>query len=149
TRRAEDNAQASLNRRLHELVFAGHPYGFPVLGDAAALRAANRASLRGYYERYYVPENMALVVVGPVDVEEVRAAAVRAFGKVPRTGYTRPPARPVPPVEAERRRAIPRPERQAALGLGWSAPALGDRDMFALDVLAHILGGSQSSRLNQ
>ena len=149
TRRAEDNPQASLNRRLHELVFVGHPYGFPVLGDAAALRAATRASLRGYYERYYVPENMALVVVGPVDVEEVRAAAVRAFGKAPRTGYARSAARPAPPVEAERRREIPRPERQAALGLGWSAPALGHRDMFALDLLAHILGGSQSSRLNQ
>jgi zinc protease len=52
-------------------------------------------------------------------------------------------------MEAERRREIPRPERQASLGLGWAAPALGHPDMFALDLLAHILGGSQSSRLNQ
>ncbi len=149
TRRAEDNAQAALNRRLHELVFTGHPYGFPVLGDAAALRGATRASLRGYYERHYVPENMALVVVGPIDAQEVRAATVRAFGRAPRTGYVRPASRPVPPMDAERRREIPRPERQAALGLGWAAPALGHHDMFALDLLAHILGGSQSSRLNQ
>jgi zinc protease len=42
-----------------------------------------------------------------------------------------------------------RPERQGSLGLGWLAPALGASDMFAADLLAHILGGSQTSRLNQ
>jgi zinc protease len=40
-------------------------------------------------------------------------------------------------------------ERQAYLGLAWQAPAVGDRDMYAVELLAHILGGSRTSRLNQ
>ena len=44
---------------------------------------------------------------------------------------------------------IERSERQAYLGLAWGAPALGDSDMYAVEILAHILGGSRTSRLNQ
>jgi zinc protease len=44
---------------------------------------------------------------------------------------------------------VSRPERQAHLALGWSAPPLDHPDVFAVDLLASILGGSRSSRLNQ
>jgi zinc protease len=142
-----DNLRTFLPRRLYELAFDGHAYGFPVLGDPAALRDATRATLRGYYTRHYVVENMALVVVGPVNPGEVRAAAARAFGSVPGGAYVRP----LPPLAPNggHRLVVERPERQASLGLGWAAPELGHPDMFALDLLAQILGGSRSSRLYQ
>jgi zinc protease len=145
----EDNPRSFIGRRLYENAFTGYPYGYPVLGDPAALRAATRESLRGYYKQHYVPENMTLVVTGPVDANAIRGLVARAFGRVPTTGYARkalpgPPATPSP-----RRLTIERSERQAYLGLAWGAPALGDREMYAVEILAHILGGSRTSRLNQ
>jgi zinc protease len=145
----EDNPRTSLGRQLYHLLYQGHPYGRPVLGDADDLRAATRETLRGYYKRHYVPENMALVVVGPVNPAEVRAAAVAAFGALPRTGYVRQPPPPAAPLEGVRARSVERPERQTQLGFAWLAPPLGHPDMAAVDVLGHILGGSRSSRLNQ
>ena len=145
----EDNPRSSLGRQLYSLLYQGHPYGRPVLGDAADLRGATRQTLRGYYKRHYVPENMTLVVVGPVDPAQVRAAAAEAFGRLPRTGYTRQPVPAPAAIEGVRARAVERPERQGQLGLAWLAPPLGDPDMAAVDVLSHILGGSRSSRLNQ
>jgi zinc protease len=145
----EDNPRSSLGRQLYSLLYQGHPYGRPVLGDAADLRGATRQTLRGYYKRHYVPENMTLVVVGPVDPTEVRAAAAEAFGRLPRTGYTRQPVPAPAAIEGVRARAAERPERQGQLGLAWLAPPLGHPDMAAVDVLSHILGGSRSSRLNQ
>ena len=41
----EDNPRSFIGRRLYENAFAGYPYGYPVLGDPAALRAATRESL--------------------------------------------------------------------------------------------------------
>jgi zinc protease len=148
-RLGEDNPRSSLGRRLYNLAFGGHPYGFPVLGDPAALRAATRESLRAFYKRHYVPENMTLVVVGAVDPAEVGAAARRTFGAVAATGRARamPPAPPT--LDGQTRLVVERPERQAWLGLGWMAPPLGHADTPTVDVLAHILGGSRSSRLNQ
>jgi zinc protease len=145
----EDNPRTSLGRQLYTLLYQGHPYGRPVLGDPADLRAATRETLRGYYKRHYMAENMTLVVVGPVNPAEVRAAAAEAFGALPRSGYTRPPVPPPTPIEGVRARSVERPERQIQLGFAWLAPALGHPDMAAVDLLGHILGGSRSSRLNQ
>ena len=148
-RLGEDNPRSFLGRRLYEMAFAGYPYGFPILGDPAALKAATRESLRRYYKRHYVPENMTLVVVGPVHANEVRGIVARAFGGMPSTGYARKllPAPPTTPSPG--RLTLERPVRQAYVGLAWIAPALGDPEMYAIEILAHILGGSRASRLNQ
>src|SRR6476661_9226231 len=87
----EDNPRSSLGRQLYTLLYQGHPYGRPVLGDAADLRSATQESLRAYWARYYVPTNMTLVVVGPVDPAQVRAAAIEAFGSRPAVTSARPP----------------------------------------------------------
>jgi zinc protease len=148
-RLVEDNPRLFLVRRLYEQVFAGHPYGFPVLGDPGVLRAASRETLRAYYKRHYVPSNMTLVVVGAVDPELVRATAQRAFGEAAQRPFERAALPPQPVLREGRRQSIERSERQAYLGLGWRAPKLGDQDMYAVDLLSHILGGSLTSRLTQ
>jgi zinc protease len=148
-RLGEDNPRSSAIRRLYTQVFAGHPYGRPVLGNEATLKAAVRETLRGYYKRHYVPDNMTLVVVGAVDAAEIRAAVDRSFAKVPAAGYRRRSLPPPVPLTGVRRYEVSRSEKQAYLALGWSAPALSDEDVFAADLLASILGGSRSSRLNQ
>ncbi|MBI4609274.1 MAG: insulinase family protein [Candidatus Rokubacteria bacterium] len=148
-RLSEDNARRSLMRQLYGLVFDSHPYGRPVLGAEAAMKAASRETLRGYYSRHYVPENMAVVVAGAVDPEAVRATVLRAFGSVPPAGFRRAPIPAPPPVEKGRRKEVPRPEKQAWLGLGWPAPRVDHPDALAVDLLASILGGSRSSRLHQ
>jgi zinc protease len=148
-RLGEDNPRSYLGRRLYELIFRGDSYGYPVLGDRDVLRAASRETLRGYYLRHYVPDNLTLVVVGAVRPEEVRAAVARTFA-APGTRSYRRATPPAPrPLDGSHREVRPRPERQSSIGLAWLAPRLGDSDMFATDLLAHILGGSQSSRLNQ
>ncbi len=148
-RLGEDNLRNFLGRRLFYLTFRGGPYGQPVLGDREILQASSQDTLRSYYKRHYVPDNMALVVVGAVDPAQVRAAALKAFGNVPSQRYRRatPPA--PRPLDDSYREVRSRPERQGSLGLGWLAPPLGASDMFAADLLTHILGGSQTSRLNQ
>lgn len=148
-RLGEDNPRSSLFRQLYAHVFPGHPYGRSVLGDEGALKAATRETIRGYYKRHYVPDNMALVVIGAVDPDEIRAAVARTFARVPAVRSRRSPL-PLPPALAGvRRHVVSRNEKQAYLALGWSAPPLDHPDVFAVDLLASILGGSRSSRLNQ
>lgn len=148
-RLGEDNLRSFLGRRLFNLTFRGESYGYPVLGERETLAASSQETLRGYYKRHYVPENMTLVVVGAVEPQAIRAVVTRVFAGVPAEGYRRPIPPAPRPLDATYREERQRPERQASLGLGWLAPPLGDRDMFATDLLAHILGGSQTSRLNQ
>jgi zinc protease len=148
-RLGQDNQRRFLNRRLFELAFRDHPYGLPVLGNPAALRDASRESLRGYYRQHYVPRKLTVVVVGAIDTAAVLRAVTRAFGAEPARAGARPAIGPPAPLDGTERLAIERPEREAALGLAWRAPALGEADMYAADITAHILGGARSSRLTQ
>src|SRR5262249_27097096 len=139
--------RTAIVRQLHGLVFGDHPYGRPVLGTPATMNAATQENLKAFNRRYYTPENMALVVVGPLEPRAVRAMVDRTFGARPRTSYTPPPARALAPIKELARRTVERPEQQAHPVLAWQAPSLTDPDSLALDLLATILAGSESSRL--
>ena len=144
-----DNPKSAIVRQLYGMVFPGHPYGRPVLGTPETMNAANQAKLKGFNSQYYTPENMVLVVIGPVDAKAVRAMVDRISGKRPKTGYLPPPVPPLAPIKGMVRKTVERPEQQAHLALGWQAPSLSDPDSFALDLAATILGGSESARLQK
>ncbi len=143
----QDNARTAIVRQLYALVFAGHPYGRPVLGTRETMNAATQERLRAFNHRWYVPDNMTLVVAGPVDAATVRAAAERTFGRQPATGYKSPPLVAPRPLGQTVRRAVERDEQQAHLALGWQAPRSDDSAGDAVDLLSTILAGTESSRL--
>ncbi|MFQ5520880.1 MAG: M16 family metallopeptidase, partial [Candidatus Methylomirabilia bacterium] len=142
-----DNPRIALVRGVYGLVFRDHPYGHSLLGMRETLKAGTPERVRAYYNRHYTPENMALVVVGPVVPQRARAVVQRTFGQVPATSYKRAPLPAPRPVKGKIRREVERPEQQAYLALGWSAPPTDAADSFAVDLVVSILGGTESSRL--
>jgi zinc protease len=143
----QDTAKSAIIRQLYGLVFDGNPYGRPVLGTPATMNAATHDRLIGYYKHYYEPENMVLVVVGPVEPSSVRGIVDRTFGRMPSTGL-KPMAAPAPaPLTAPVKKTVERAEQQAALAMGWQAPRSDDPNGDAVDLLATILAGTESSRL--
>lgn len=142
-----DNPRTAIIRQLYGLVFADNPYGYPVLGTRPTMNAATSEILKAYNRKYYTPENMALVVAGPVEVKTVRAMVDRIWGVIPATGYKAAPP-PVPhPLGGTVRRTVERPEQQARLAMGWQAPPANDLTGDAVDLLTTILAGAESSRL--
>jgi zinc protease len=144
-----DTPKSAIIRQLYGLVFPDHPYGRPVLGTPQTMNAANQAKLKAFNSQYYTPENMVLVVVGPVDPKQARALADATFGKRSKTGYAPPPTPRLAPLKGIVCKTVNRPEQQAQLALGWQAPSLSNPDSFALDLVATILGGSESARLQR
>jgi zinc protease len=142
----EDSPRRILGTRLYANVFAGHPYGRPVIGRSDLITALTRERLAAFYRRHYVPEAFTLVVVGAVNLDEVVTTARRAFGPLPRSRLERLPP-PVPAVPRPRPEEIQRPGTHAYLGLGWLGPRLDHAETPAVDLLVAILGHSRSSRL--
>ena len=142
-----DNPKTAIIRQLYGLVFADSPYGHPVLGTRPTMSAATSEILKAYNKQYYTPENIALVVAGPVEVKTVRAMVDRIWGVIPATGYKPAPAPAPRPLTGIVRRTVERPEQQALLALGWQAPRADDLSGDAVDLVTTILAGSESSRL--
>jgi predicted Zn-dependent peptidase len=142
-----DNPKTAIIRQLYGLVFADNPYGHPVLGTRPTMSAATSEILRAYNKQYYTPENMTVVVAGPVEAKTVRAMVDRIWGVIPATGYKPVPAPAPRPLTGIVRRTVERPEQQAQLALGWQAPRADDLSGDAVDLVTTILAGAESSRL--
>lgn len=53
-----------VERALQEHVFAGTPYALPTVGTEESIRKMPRELIQRYYQTYYVPNNITLLVVG-------------------------------------------------------------------------------------
>ncbi len=149
--RTEDRPEALTYEKFMATAYTTHSYKNPVIGWMADLERLTLDDLRAWYERWYAPNNAALVVVGDVNPAQVFTLARKHFGAVPRRDLAPPQTPAEPPQAAERRVRVAAPAEVPYLILGWHVPVLasagGSREPYALNVLAAILGGGNSSRL--
>ena len=142
----EPNRQAG--QAFMQNAFPGHPASVPIIGLAEPLRNVTWQDLKAYHARTYIPQNMIFVVVGDVYADEVLAHVQKALAGFERGRVT---TRALPAV---RTFTGVRRYTQAQKGLSdviasvsfQSIDLLHD-DLYALDVLAYVLGTGRSSRL--
>ncbi|RYZ10584.1 MAG: insulinase family protein [Comamonadaceae bacterium] len=152
--RTEDQPRALLGEQHNAAIFLASPYRRPIVGWMSDLDAMTADDVRQFQRRWYVPANAAVVVVGDVDVAEVRALAERTYGRIePRTVPSRKP-RIEPPQRGLRRVEFKAPAEQAYVSLAFRAPQLerlddDASDAWALVVLSAVLDGYPGSRLDR
>ncbi|HMK79092.1 MAG TPA: pitrilysin family protein [Xanthobacteraceae bacterium] len=152
--RVDNEPSARLSEQMGAMQYLNHPYHHPTIGWRHEMESLDRTDALAFYHRFYSPENAVVVIAGDVSPEEVKTFAENTYGKIPRHGPTIERKRPQePPQIAERRVTFADPRvTQPSLQRTYLVPsfttAKGD-DGYALDVLAHILGGGSNSRLNR
>lgn len=146
-KRSEDVPVSRGYTELFRRAFAAHPYGRPVIGWRKTIEALDRPKVLSFFHRWYVPNNIVLVVVGDVNPALVREQVTKAFGDW--EGATLPVRqRPTePPQRALVRTAITMPVQEHHLLLGFRVPSGHDPDAVPLDLLSYILAGGESTRL--
>jgi len=151
--RTEDQPRALVTEALNAEAYFAHPYRRPVIGWMNDLANMSYLDARDWYARWYVPNNAFVVVVGDVKADEVFALAKKYYGRI----KARPLPERKPQLEPEqrgvRRLVVKAPAELPYLLMGWKCPVLRDVDQdwqpYALEVLAGVLDGNESARLNQ
>lgn len=143
----KDDPRRALGQELFATAFREHPCRQPVIGHLGAFNRLTLGDVRTYHARHYVPNNVFFVIAGDVDPAEAIALATERFGDLDPVGRCSPvlPAEPTP--AGPREKEILFNTDVARLQIAWHVPAHGHPDLPALDVLARILGGGESSRL--
>jgi zinc protease len=125
-----------------------HPYAHPVIGEEAHVRNATAEIITRYYDKWYHPNNAALVVVGGFNADEALATIRKLFGPIPkgdlppRKDAKLPPARTtIARKEFVSKFDVPR------MMMGFNTVAVGHEDDYALDVMSLILSSGKTSRL--
>ncbi|MBI5477831.1 MAG: insulinase family protein [Deltaproteobacteria bacterium] len=146
-KQGEDNPSRVATQALFGAAFTRHPYRRPVIGSARTVQKLTRDIVVDFYQRWYVANNVTLVVVGDFDSTRARERIEAAFGGFRQRPLERP-ERTEPEQRAARAAVLPRDVREAHLAMAFHIPGIRHEDTGALDVLGIILGQGDSSRLN-
>jgi zinc protease len=146
--RDEDEAWDLEQKMIVPLLFGPKaPYGHPVIGERTHVHAATAAIIKAHYDKWYHPNNAALIVVGGFDPDKVMARIKELFGPIPRTEL---PARKeytavarTKPVRKEMASKFEVPR----LLVGYNTVKSSDPDWYALAVLQGVLSSGKTSRL--
>ncbi|WP_246514675.1 M16 family metallopeptidase [Neoroseomonas soli] len=151
--RTDSSARARFQEAFRAALWGPQAWpGRPIIGWEDEIRAITRDDLAGFHARFYAPGNATLVVSGAVEEARLRDLAEEHYGRVPaRPAATRARlAAPAAPHEPRLTRREPT-AREALLLRAWMAPSLtaGEtRHGLPLEVLAHLVGSGQGSRLH-
>ncbi len=140
-------------RFLHNLVFESvykvHPYRHPTIGYPDVFEKVTHKELYDYYKKHYAPNNMILSIAGNIKIDEITPKIKEKFKDFERQSYA---VRNLPkePVQLSTR-YVERsyPTQVTRVLMAYYSVALLDKDLYALDVLAGILGAGKSSRLHK
>ncbi len=151
--RTDDEAHALLQERMMAVIYQEHPYHHPVIGWMDDLEATTVADAQAWYQRWYAPNNATLVIAGDVSAKEVFALAQRYYGKIPRRALPMRRHFIEPRQIGIKRLVVKAPAELPQLVMSYQAPVLRnpatDWQPYALEVLAGILNGNDSARLNK
>ena len=150
--RTDSDPSAELSEAVQSALFAHHPYGTPIIGWGHEIETLGREDALAYYQRFYTPENAILVVAGDVEPQDVERLARETYGKTPARGAPPERRRPQEPVSRAHRLvtlADPKVE-QATFERVYIVPSVrtaAPGESESLEVMAHLLGGGQTSAL--
>jgi zinc protease len=148
----EANPLTVLSEQMLAALYHNHPYARPVLGWAHEMSKLSRQDAVTFYLRFYAPNNAVLVVAGDVTPDEVRPLAQATYGaNKPNPAAVRRP-RPQEPAPIVARRVTLEDERAGSTVFVRfydvpSFPSARKDEAESLDLLAHIIGGDDTSRL--
>ncbi|UCF78099.1 MAG: insulinase family protein [Candidatus Eiseniibacteriota bacterium] len=148
-RRKEDTPSSQVFVVFQKQFGPGTPYERPVLGYFETLDAINTRAFKDYLGEKYRAGNMAVVVTGDVNTEQVLAAIGRYFEQLP-AGRSPYPGFEVPELKKNRIGVERRDINQGYMMFGFVTDGLrSSHENLTLDVAAAILGEGKSSRLHQ
>jgi zinc protease len=151
--RTEDKPMSLTHEQFMASAFISSSSRIPTIGWMNDLENLQLADLQAWYERWYAPNNAVLVVVGDVEPEAVLQLAQQHFGPLQPETIVPPKPRIEPPQRGKRSITVRAPAEVPYLIMGYGAPVLKtadeDWEPYALEVLASILDGGDSSRLTK
>jgi len=128
---------------------AGHPYSWTTIGSMDDLDAASMSDVTNWFKANYGPNNVVLVLAGDITPAQAREKVEHYYGDIP----------PGPPVAKQRawiarrggthRETVQDRVPQARIYRVWNVPGADTPEEALLDLAAHVLGGSKTSRLYQ
>ncbi len=146
---SQDRDVRKANNLIRSKLFPSHPYGTQTtLGTAEHLKNPSQQKIQNYFETYYVPNNMGIMMSGDFDPNQVIEMADKYFGT-----FT---PKPIPPFNFEEQPEIEEVIRCEVWGqsapfvdIAWRCGSSQTDDPLFLSFLSSLLSNGEVGLLDQ
>lgn len=146
--RGQDNDGRNAWQAMNKALFKNHPYGTQTtIGTGEHLKNPSMVKIHQYFDSWYVPNNMAVVLAGDIDFDRTVALVDKYFG-----GWK---SRPVPPFGFKPEDPITSPEVVEVFGpnsewvdLGWRTGGSSTPDDLMIELIGGLLSNGQAGLLD-
>ncbi|MDW5288416.1 M16 family metallopeptidase [Formosa sp. PL04] len=99
--RSQDNDGRKVYSAMLDGLFPTHPYGQQhTIGISEHLKNPSLVDINNYFDKYYVPNNMAMVLVGDIDFDKTIKEVNETFGKLVKKEVVHPTLSTEEPITA-------------------------------------------------
>jgi zinc protease len=135
------NPRQVVSEVFREVLYGEHPLHRPVSGYTSTVSQLSRDDVLAFYQRFYVPNNAIIVMVGDFSEAQMLELIERALGgwrarSLDQIGLTQPA-----PLQGRQVRVVDMEVNQSYVQLGHLAVRRADPEFAALRAMNYILGG--------
>jgi predicted Zn-dependent peptidase len=144
--RTDSNPIGRLLEQFVTAAYQAHPYHRPTIGWMSDLNSFSATDAKNFFDKYYIPSNMVVTVVGDVKTSETMPILEKYFGRLP--AHPRPDEYTTtePPQNAERRVVLQDMSQPLYLE-GYHRPDYRSPDDAVYDAIADLMSNGRTSRL--
>ena len=130
---------------LYKLLYPNHPYGTQTtIGTQEHLKNPSITNIKNYFNRYYVPNNVAICLAGDFDPDKTIALIDKYFGSWKKSdNLSFPQYAPVAPLTEPRDTTVIGQEA-AVLMMGWNFDKAASMQTDTLDVISEMLANGKA-----
>lgn len=133
---------------LGENLFQAHPYRFKNIGEMAHLDAASLEEFQAYFNKYYVPQNMVVVIAGDIDMDETKKLVKTYYSAIPSgKKIIRNFPKEEPITEPKRIAAYDVNIQVPAIMAAYRTPGFKSRDAYIFNMVSAYLSDGKTSKL--
>ena len=145
--RGQDNPDMAFSYAGPETLFQGHPYSRDIIGLGEHLKNPSLSRMREFFLSHYRPNNMAILLSGDFDRQEMLKLVEKNFGALKPAPIPAPPAGAVQaPRGVERHEMFHQAEERVQIG--WLLPGHNHPDEDALTLMAMLMDNKWTGILN-
>lgn len=146
--RGLDNDPSKMSEAMHAAIFPTHHYGTQTtIGTIEHLKNPSLVAIRDFYNKYYVPGNMAIILSGDLDPDEMIKKIDAAFSFMQPKKFPLYHPAPEKPLTAPVIKEIFGPSAEN-VRIAFRTPAAGTRDALVLDLASSILSNGKAGLLD-
>ncbi|RPI68280.1 MAG: insulinase family protein [Ignavibacteriae bacterium] len=143
-----DEDYSLANDTLMAALFPTHTYGTQsTIGTIEHLKNPSMKRIREYYDAYYQPENMVVVVAGDVDPDEMARIIERTLGSMPSKPAPKWTVNALPPITSPAVKTVYGPDAEW-LEVAFRWPGAAHPDLPALKMMDMLLANGKTGLID-